>query len=350
LPLLELRGVAKRFGAATAVHPLDLGVERGEFLAILGPSGCGKTTLLRMVGGFEEPSEGRVLIEGRDVTRLGPERRPTNMVFQGYGLFPHLDVARNVAYGLRLRRLPADEIRARVAEMLRLVRLEDFASRPVTKLSGGQQQRVALARALVMRPAVLLLDEPLAALDLKLRKAMQDELRRLHREIGGTFVFVTHDQEEALGLASRIAVMEAGRVVQEGPPEAIYRAPRTRFVSTFLGDANVLPAARRAGVVELPCGVRLDHPGRDGPVSVVLRPEAVRVAAAAAAAGEGPRVEATLVDAVFLGAQTRLLLRLPCGQEITALRAEPAGEPPPPPGSAVPLAFRAEDARCLDEA
>ena len=341
--LLELRGLAKRFGASTAVHALDLEVQRGDFLAILGPSGCGKTTLLRMIGGFERPTAGQILIDGQDVTGLGPERRLTNMVFQGYGLFPHLDVFQNVAYGLRLRHRPTKEIQMQVDEMLRLVHLETFADRAVAQLSGGQQQRVALARALIMRPAVLLLDEPLAALDLKLRNAMQDELRRLHRSIGGTFVFVTHDQEEALGLASKIAVMEAGRVVQEGSPEAIYQAPRTRFVSTFLGDANVLSGTRRADAVELDCGVRLRSPGPDGPVAVMLRPEAVQVE-------EPALVQAVLVDAVFLGAQSRLLLRLPCGQEIKALRAEPAATPLPPLGQSVPVRFRAEDARCLDEA
>src|SRR4029450_10225374 len=235
--LVKLRGVSKAFGGIVAVHPLDLDIAAGDFLAILGPSGWGKTTLLRMMGGFAEPTTGTIEIAGRDVTRIGPEKRPTNMVFQGYGLFPHMNVRQNVTYGLKLRRIPQAELRERVSEMLRLVHLEDFTDRPVPELSGGQQQRVALARALVMRPAVLLLDEPLGALDLKLRKAMQGELRRIHRSLGGTFVFVTHDQEEALSLANRIAVMEDGRIVQEGGPQEIYRRPATRFVSTFIGDA-----------------------------------------------------------------------------------------------------------------
>ena len=253
-PLVRLRGLSKSFGTTVAVHPLDLDIAEGDFLAILGPSGCGKTTLLRMLGGFAEPSSGSIEIAGKDVTRMGPEKRPTNMVFQGYGLFPHMNVRQNVSYGLKLSRAAPDEVKARVSEMLKLVHLEDFSERAVNELSGGQQQRVALARALVMRPAVLLLDEPLGALDLKLRKQMQAELRRIHRSLGGTFVFVTHDQEEALGLANRIAVMEAGRIVQQGDPQAIYRRPASRFVSTFIGDANLLEGRREHGVVSLGCG------------------------------------------------------------------------------------------------
>src|SRR5262245_16795206 len=276
--LVRLTGVTKSFGAMVAVHPLDLEILAGDFIAILGPSGCGKTTLLRMLGGFETPTAGRIEIAGKDVTRIGPEKRPTNMVFQGYGLFPHMNVRQNVAYGLKLQRTAPAEARRRVDEMLQLVHLEELGDRPVNKLSGGQQQRVALARALVMRPAVLLLDEPLGALDLKLRKAMQVELRRIHRSLGGTFVFVTHDQEEALGLANRIAVMEAGRIIQEGGPEEIYRRPATPFVSTFIGDANLLEGQRVSGVIELACGGRFASSGRDGKVNVMIRPEAMYVA------------------------------------------------------------------------
>ena len=223
--LVKVSDLTKSFGPVVAVHPLDLEIRAGDFIAILGPSGCGKTTLLRMLGGFEMPTAGRIEIAGKDVTRIGPEKRPTNMVFQGYGLFPHMTVRQNVAYGLKLQGVATSEMKQRVDEMLQLVHLDQMADRPVQKLSGGQQQRVALARALVMRPAVLLLDEPLGALDLKLRKEMQAELRRIHRSLGGTFVFVTHDQEEALGLANRIAVMEGGRIVQEGGPQEIDSAP-----------------------------------------------------------------------------------------------------------------------------
>ena len=241
--LVRLDGVCKSYGTVPAVHPLDLSIGHGEFLAILGPSGCGKTTLLRMIGGFIEPTAGAIVIEGRDVTRLAPERRPTNMVFQGYGLFPHMNVAQNIGYGLRLARATPVEIAERVRQVMELVHMDGFGGRMVTQLSGGQQQRVALARALVMRPAVLLLDEPLAALDLKLRKSMQEELRRIHATTGGTFIFVTHDQEEAMGLATRICVMEGGRIVQDGSPEDIYSQPRSRFVSTFIGEHIAFHAA-----------------------------------------------------------------------------------------------------------
>ncbi|MFO1039601.1 MAG: ABC transporter ATP-binding protein [Geminicoccaceae bacterium] len=338
---VRLQGVTKRFGEFVAVHPLDLEIQNGDFLAILGPSGCGKTTLLRMIGGFERPSGGKIEIGGKDVTYVPPESRPTNLVFQGYGLFPHMNVRQNVGYGLRLRKTPADELRSKVDEILRLVHLENFAERPVQQLSGGQQQRVALARALVLKPAVLLLDEPLGALDLKLRKAMQDELRRLHRTIGGTFVFVTHDQEEALGLASHIAVMEAGRVVQYGDPEEIYKHPKTRFVSTFLGDANVLDGQRRGGEVRLNAGAVLAAPGPDGAVSLVLRPEAIETSANGRMSGE-------VVDRVFLGAFTRLLVRLDDGSEIQVHRPEPQEAPLPEPGARVGLTWRDEDARLLD--
>ena len=339
--LVRLTGLTKSFRQTVAVHPLDLEIAAGDFLAILGPSGCGKTTLLRMMGGFETPSAGRIEIAGKDVTNMGPEKRPTNMVFQGYGLFPHMNVRQNVGYGLKLRRLPAAEARARVDEILHLVHLEEFAERAVNELSGGQQQRVALARALVMRPTVLLLDEPLGALDLKLRKAMQGELRRIHRSLGGTFVFVTHDQEEALSLANRIAVMEEGRIVQEGGPQEIYRRPATRFVSTFIGDANLLDGRRVGGVVELTCGGRFPSPGRDGKVNVMVRPEAMLLN------GTGP-IAATVVDAVFLGAFTKLLLRLGDGSEIAVHLTEAHAGALPSAGAQVAVGWHDNDARCLD--
>lgn len=339
--LVRLSGLSKRFGTVTAVHPLDLTIAAGDFLAILGPSGCGKTTLLRMLGGLEAPSEGRIEIAGLDVTALSPEKRPTNMVFQGYGLFPHMNVRQNVAYGLMLKRTDKAELDRRVKEMLALVRLEDLAERPVQKLSGGQQQRVALARALVMRPAVLLLDEPLAALDLKLRKAMQVELRRIHRSLGGTFVFVTHDQEEALGLASRIVVMEAGRVIQEGGPETIYRHPASRFVSNFIGEANLFDGHRKAGIVELDCGGSFASAGMDGRVSVMVRPEAVRLDVPPLATG-------TVVDRVFLGPFTKVLVRLDDGTEVAAHIGEAAGGALPALDSTVGVGWLNQDARCLD--
>jgi len=308
-PLVRLQGLAKSFGKVEAVAPLDLDIAAGDFLAILGPSGCGKTTLLRMIGGFVEPSAGTIEIEGRDVTRLGPEKRPTNMVFQGFGLFPHMTVRQNVAYGLRIARVSRPEMDERVAEAIALVHLDTLAERSTDQLSGGQQQRVALARALVMRPKVLLLDEPLGALDLKLRQAMQEELRRIHRETHGTFVFVTHDQGEALGLASRIAVMEAGRIVQEGSPEEVYARPATRFVSTFIGEANVLKGVRRSGEVTLDAGISFaDGAGADGPVVAVVRPEAIRVGSVADETGL--TVKGDVVDSVYFGAYVRIEIKL----------------------------------------
>ncbi|MFO1059424.1 MAG: ABC transporter ATP-binding protein [Dongiaceae bacterium] len=278
-PLVRLQGVAKSYGGVVAVRPLDLEIRTGDFLAIVGPSGCGKTTLLNMIAGFIAPDAGRIEIAGADVTRLGPERRPTNMVFQSYGLFPHMTVRQNIAYGLRIAKVAPDEIRRRVKEMVDLVHLEGLEDRSVQHLSGGQAQRVALSRALVMRPKVLLLDEPLAALDLQLRKAMQEELRRIHHSIGGTFVFVTHDQEEAMRLANRIAVMQAGRLIQDGSAEEIYARPKTLFVSTFVGEANIFRGERRGGEVRLEIGAAFAAPGPDGRVAAVVRPQAMAIAA-----------------------------------------------------------------------
>jgi ABC-type Fe3+/spermidine/putrescine transport system ATPase subunit len=320
-PLVRLRGVSKSYGPVAAVRPLDLDIHRGDFVAILGPSGCGKTTLLRIIGGFVMPTSGTVEIGGQDVTRLGPEKRPSNMVFQGYGLFPHMSVRQNIAYGLRIAKRPKGEIAERVAQALQLVHLEELADRPIHELSGGQQQRVALARALVMRPQVLLLDEPLAALDLKLRQAMQEELRRIHHEIGGTFVFVTHDQGEALALASRIAVMEAGVLVQEGDAEEIYARPKTRFVSTFIGEANVFEGRRDNGAVAF-AGLRVPSPGRDGKVTLIVRPEDVRLGARELAADVV--FEGIVEDMIYLGSFVKYRIALAGGQKLTASSADRA--------------------------
>ena len=311
---VRLRGLTRSFGAVTAVHPIDLDIPRGDFLAILGPSGCGKTTLLRMMGGFVEPSAGRIEVNGRDITQLGPEHRPINMVFQGYGLFPHMNARQNVGYGLRLRKLERGAIQRKVSAAMALVRLEGYEAHMPAQLSGGQQQRVALARALVMDPQVLLLDEPLAALDLKLRQAMQEELRRIHREIGGTFVFVTHDQGEALALASRIAVMKDGRIEQLGTPEEIYLAPKTHFVASFIGEANLLKGQRRGGRVETACGLACRDDGPDGAIALVVRPESAR------RLGDGEHAEleiaGTVEEVVFLGAHVRYVLALPGGEKL----------------------------------
>jgi len=301
---------------------------------------------LRMIGGFETPSGGTIEIDGADVTRLGPDRRPTNMVFQGYGLFPHMSVRQNIAYGLRIAGRPKPEIERRVAEAIALVRLEELADRATTQLSGGQQQRVALARALVMRPPVLLLDEPLAALDLKLRQAMQEELRRIHREIGGTFVFVTHDQGEALSLANRIAVMDSGSLVQVGTPEEIYSRPRTRFVSTFVGEANVFAGRRSAGRVTLDNGVAFASPGGDATVTVVVRPEAMAIgrsspAQTIAAAGR-------LDEVVFYGPIDKYYVAMPDGQRITIHAADPALRHGLKPGDAVAVAWSPDKQVVID--
>jgi ABC-type Fe3+/spermidine/putrescine transport system ATPase subunit len=302
---VRLRGLSRSFGAVTAVHPIDLDIRRGDFLAILGPSGCGKTTLLRMMGGFVEPTTGRIEVNGADITHLGPEHRPINMVFQGYGLFPHMNARQNIGYGLRLKKQDRATIARKVSDAM--------------QLSGGQQQRVALARALVMDPQVLLLDEPLAALDLKLRQAMQEELRRIHRAIGGTFVFVTHDQGEALGLANRIAVMKDGRIEQLGTPEEIYLRPATQFIAGFIGEANHLKGHRTGGRIETACGIVFDQAGPDDPVALVVRPESVRRLA------DGEQAEIALSgaveEAVFLGAHIKYVLTLPGGEKLRVQEA-----------------------------
>jgi spermidine/putrescine transport system ATP-binding protein len=345
--LVRLRNVSKAFGRIVAVEPLDLDIRRGEFLAILGPSGCGKTTLLRMIGGFLTPDTGRIEIDGQDVTTLGPERRPTNMVFQGYGLFPHMNVEQNIAYGLRMAKVPRAESEKRVQRVIDLVRLGELARRAPDALSGGQQQRVALARALVMEPKVLLLDEPLAALDLQLRKVMQEELRRIHASIGGTFVIVTHDQGEALGLANRIAVMNMGRVVQEGSPEDIYARPATRFVANFIGDANVFTGQRRNGNIALEGGARFADAGRDGAVFVIVRPEALKPSTQP---DEFPiSLPATVVDMVYLGSHLKLKVALPGGQEVTVHDTDLSLRDRIRPSGPVYLGWSAAQHRVIDE-
>ena len=335
--LLHLDGLCKKYGAVTAVAPLDLSIGSGDFFAILGPSGCGKTTLLRMIGGFVQPTSGKVVIQGRDVTLFGPERRPTNMVFQGYGLFPHMTVHQNIAYGLKIAGLPRPTIDARLAEVMRLVRLEALSERSIAQLSGGQQQRVALARALVMRPPVLLLDEPLAALDLKLRQAMQEELRRIHAEIGGTFVFVTHDQGEAMSLANRVAVMSEGRLLQVGSPEEIYGSPQSEFVATFIGEANLFRGERRNGIVKLPSGPQLSAGGPDGPVTLVVRPEAMVIDPPVD--GRWLTVRGMVVDRVFLGPTVRLAVRLADGQPVLIQATDPGSVASREPGTEVTIGW-----------
>src|SRR5918992_2824414 len=281
-PRVRLEGISHRFGSETVLEDVTLDIAPDELLTLLGPSGCGKTTLLRIIAGFERPSEGRVLLDGEDITSLPPNRRPTNLVFQRPTLFPHLDVFGNVAFGLQVAGVGRARQRERVAEALALVRLEGYEKRRSHELSGGQMQRIALARALVNRPAVLLLDEPLSALDLKIRLDMEAELRRVHRATGATFVYVTHDQREAMALSDRIVVMNAGGMEQAGTPAEVYGRPSSTFAARFVGDANVLPvevqdvSGEDASVTLAARRRRVSCPGaRRGPAWLVLRPEAV---------------------------------------------------------------------------
>src|SRR5436309_7694642 len=308
---IGLVGVSKRFGKHPAVDDVTLEIGGGEFFSLLGPSGCGMTTTLRMVAGFELPDAGRIVLKGSDVTEVPANRRPLNMVFQQYALFPHMSVYDNVAFGLKVKRVPRAEHRERVHEMLRVVSLEGFDRRRARQLSGGQQQRVALARALVNRPAALLLDEPLGALDVKLRKQMQLELKRIQHELGTTFVYVTHDQEEALAMSDRIAVMNKGRVEQVGSPREIYEHPQTSFVADFIGSLNALEftaqelvgglAVMRLGERErivVPVGpeIRVGESFR-----VAVRPERIELSPVGTAAPErGSRLDGTVAEIVFL--------------------------------------------------
>ena len=321
VPGVALRDVTKRFGDLTAVDDVTLELRRGEFFTLLGPSGCGKTTTLRMIAGFERPTSGEIRIEGEDVAALPAYRRPTNTVFQSYALFPHLDVESNVAFGLRRKRVAKGEIAERVTAELRRVGLADHARRRPAQLSGGMQQRVALARALVNLPKVLLLDEPLGALDLKLRKGLQVELKRIQREVGITFVYVTHDQEEALTMSDRIAIMDRGRVEQVGEPEEVYECPATTFVAGFIGVSNLMPATVvGAGRVRLELGPELpaatDGLGAGERGWVVVRPEKLRVALDgddAAAARDLPRIEGVVESSLYLGTATQFDRRRRCG-------------------------------------
>jgi spermidine/putrescine transport system ATP-binding protein len=325
-----MQGVTKRFGDFAAVRDMDLDIPRGEFFTMLGPSGCGKTTTLRMIAGFEEPTEGTVLLDGDDVTGMPAFRRPTNTVFQSYALFPHMSVEKNVAFGLHRRGIAKDEIRRRVAEELERVGLKAEAARRPAQLSGGQQQRVALARALVNRPAVLLLDEPLGALDLKLRKQLQVELKRIQGEVGITFVYVTHDQEEALTMSDRIAVMNRGVIEQMDSPEEIYERPRTTFVAGFIGVSNLMPGevvstGGGAAEMRLDAGptVRAEVEGDASPgerAHAVVRPEKLRLHAANGSAPDGrPSVDGQVESSLYLGTATQVVVRLGDGTRMTVL-------------------------------
>jgi spermidine/putrescine transport system ATP-binding protein len=329
VPAVDVRlvDVVKRFGDITAVDHINLDVLDGEFFSLLGPSGCGKTTTLRMIGGFEEPTSGLIELQGQEVTWLPPYRRNVNTVFQNYALFPHLTIFENVAFGLRRRGTRGDEIKSRVTDMLRLVELPGFERRKPHQISGGQAQRVALARALINRPAVLLLDEPLGALDLKLRKQMQVELKRIQQEVGITFIYVTHDQEEAMTMSDRIAVMNRGHYEQLGDPESLYERPTTRFVAGFLGVSNLLPGTVAGGaddyvVIRLAddASVRVPRALTNGAsaVDVGVRPEKIRMLADGAEAPSGHNQLAGIVrDASYQGVSTQYIVETRSGAQVT---------------------------------
>ncbi len=309
-PAIAFRGVTKRYGTHEALQPTDLEIEEGEFFCLLGPSGCGKTTTLNLVGGFIAPTAGEILIRGESVNRLPPYRRAVNTVFQNYALFPHMTVRDNVGFGLKMARTPRRDAGGRIEEALALVGLDAFAERLPAQLSGGQQQRVAVARALVNRPAVLLLDEPLGALDLKLRKRLQIELAEIHRDVGTTFVYVTHDQEEAMFMADRIAVMNDGRVEQVGTPHEIYHHPKSAFVADFIGESNFIEVeVGTGGRAALENGAEVPAPAarQRGRATLMIRPESIQVQEAADTNGTGLR--GRIAQSSFLGSHTRVAVK-----------------------------------------
>ena len=322
---VEARNAVKAFGsgdlAVRALDDVSIRINQGEFFTLLGPSGCGKTTLLRLIAGFETPTSGAILLDGADITALPPNKRPVNTVFQSYALFPHLTVAQNIGFGLEMLGQARAVVAERVGRMLALVKLEALAGRKVSQLSGGQQQRVALARALAPQPKVLLLDEPLSALDLQLRKEMQVELKRLQVETGITFVFVTHDQEEALTMSDRIGVMSAGKLQQVGAPRDIYTRPVHRFVASFIGETNILAGQTVPGGVRLGCGAVVEVLGaKAGSVTLTVRPEQVRIEAAGAGG-----IAAVVRSLVYFGTDTHCHLELSDGAAVVARVQNPTG-------------------------
>ncbi len=330
---VQLVDLVKRFGEVSAVDGINVEIPGGEFFSLLGPSGCGKTTTLRLVAGFEQPTDGRILLDGADMAHTPPHKRKVNTVFQSYALFPHLSVHENVAFGLRFKDVSKQDTNRRVADALALVQLEGFDKRRPSQLSGGQQQRVALARALILNPSVLLLDEPLGALDAKLRKALQVELKALQERIGITFIYVTHDQEEALTMSDRLAVMSRGRIEQVGTPEELYERPTTEFVADFLGVSNLMSGSVEGASANGSCRVRLGEfaitagagdTDATGPVKVVIRPERVRLepyrdASGGDAVDTANRIPAMIERAVYLGSVTHLILRLAPGETLQAM-------------------------------
>lgn len=331
--ILSLRGIAKNFGEGDVLRDIDLDVYRGEFITLLGSSGCGKTTTLRIIAGLETPTRGQVLLGGQDVTALPPEKREVNTVFQNYALFPHMNVAANIGYGLRIRRTPGDQIKRRVDEMLNLVQLEGFGKRMPAQLSGGQRQRVAIARALILSPKLLLLDEPLGALDLQLRRQMQLELKRLQEKLGITFVYITHDQEEALNMSDRIAVMNQGRFEQMGTSDDIYEHPATRFVAQFIGQTNLLETLVEGGsegILTLAHGqqrLKVAAPPlpKGTPATLCIRAERLSY-------GKEPLTDFTLTGVVsenrYTGGAMASRIRLGDGQELVATSSHRLSDAP----------------------
>lgn len=346
---VELRGVVKRFHTFTALRQIDLCIREGEFFTLLGPSGCGKTTTLRLIAGFELPSEGQILIDGQDVSDVPAHLRPVHTVFQNYALFPHLNVVDNVAFPLAVRRIPKRKRQEMARGALDLVQMADFADRKPSQLSGGQQQRVALARALVNEPKVLLLDEPLGALDLKLRKEMQHELKQMQRRLGITFIFVTHDQEEALTMSDRIALMQGGEIIQLDTPSGLYDAPTSLFAAEFIGETNMIPgrvveATDTKAVVDA-SGARFtvavpQSPPVGAAVTLTIRPERLTHASEGAANAVAGR----LVDVDFIGTDLRLVYEIGDGCRVT-MRRQNTGGPLPQPGQLAQLCFGAQDLR-----
>src|ERR1700677_710978 len=343
MPLLRIDAVAKKFGAFRAVDRLSLDIRAGEFFALLGPSGCGKTTLLRMLAGFETPDEGRILLDGNDIAQVLPHQRPVNMMFQNYALFPHLSVRDNIAFGLKRAGMPRAQITTRVAEMVALVKLEGLEKRKPDQLSGGQKQRVALARSLARRPQVLLLDEPLAALDKKLRESTQLELMELQRRLGMTFIIVTHDQEEAMTMADRIGVMDQGRLEQVATPRRLYEAPNSRWVAEFVGDINMLEGqvetsegaypmmARRIAIVTGEAGTIYVAAPREpltkSDLCVAIRPEKVKLSRRAPASDDVRainRLEGVVIDVSYLGGMTSYKVKLDSGAVLRSSMANTA--------------------------
>jgi len=354
---VKLESLTKRFDQATAVHEISLEIQAGEFFSLLGPSGCGKTTTLRMVAGFEPPTTGKILLDGVDVANLPPNRRQVNTVFQSYALFPFLTVAENVAFGLKYKSVPKAELNSRVAEALELVQLTGYEKRRPNQLSGGQQQRVALARALVLRPSVLLLDEPLGALDAKLRRTLQVELGVLQKQVGITFLYVTHDQEEALTMSDRLAVMNHGRVAQLGTPEEVYNEPADAYVADFLGVSNLMDArVQPGGDGKGPCQLRMGDftleaaAGRldaTGTVKLAIRPERIHVEPYETTGAN--RVPGMVERLVFLGSTTHVYVRLATGSTLQTLVRNDGAELPYSQGTAVSVAIPAEALRVLPD-